>query len=346
MFVAAAVSLGGAAVVHAQGADEPVDVADAPGEPDPEALAQTLGIVDTDEAALLIVGEGAIDSLQVGNRDVVVAPPIAGEGLYQVVRGQTEGIVAVTIRRGEQVWEGQLQTFAGQVTVVDAEEGLRGASAAGSPPAVDAEFDLFGFYDELDVRESDADKLEYCTQVQAGALSDADRTVVAESCRRIEAAVAAANAPEVEEDPAEDLSEMLLEDPDLLADVRPDRDHQLLYRRDGRPRLVARGTAVRWIVAGASAVGTGIATYSAVFWEYRAEQEYVLFRDAERVGEDSAMTQHLFFSKRYDANRDASIGTASAFLTSTIVSVIVQAAEGRRFQRRRAALLAARDDRD
>lgn len=303
--------------------------------PDPEELAATLGIVDTDEAVLLIVAEGPIDSLQVGNREVVLAPPEEGVGLLRLVRKQVEGFVAVAATRGDLAWEGQVRALAGRVVIVDVEAGLRSPEAR-QVVAEDDEFDLFAFYDELDARDSDADKQEWCGQVLARELGEADRTVVAEACRRIDEAIAAEAAGPDEQDDVSDEIEIV--DSDMDDDGRPDPDHRLLYRRDGRPRLVAPGAAPRWIIAGVSAVGAGISTYSAIFWEYRAEAEYLRYRDAERLGEDRAMTESLFFTRQYDGNRDVAIGFASAFATSTIVAIIVQAVEGRRFRTRRSQL--------
>ncbi len=303
--------------------------------PDPDELAATLGITGTEEAVLLIVAEGPIDTLQVGNREVVLAPPEEGIGLLRLVRNQAEGFVAVAATRGDLLWEGQVRALAGRVVIVDVEAGLRSPEAR-PVEAEQEEFDLFAFYDELDARDSDADKQAWCAEVLALELGEADRTVVAEACRRIDEAIAAEQAPDDSEEEPEDDIEIV--DSDLVEDTRPDPNHRLLYRRDGRPRLVAPGTAPRWIVAGASAVGAGISTYSAVFWEYRAEAEYVRYRDAERIGDHRAMTESLFYTHQYDRNRDVAVGFASAFATSTIVSMIVQAAEGRRFRQRREAL--------
>lgn len=304
--------------------------------PNPEDLAQTLGIVDSDEAVLLIVAVDALDSLTVGGREIVVSPPLEGEGVWRLVREQREGIVGVSISRGDVVWEGQVRTFAGQVTVVDAEVELSGPQAhTGS--VGDDEFDLFGFYDDLDARRSDEDKLAYCTDVLTRDLGEADRTVVAETCTRLQAALDA-DAASTADDDSEDLADSLLDHAPQYVDDTPDPNLGMLYRRDGRPRLVARGTPVRLIAVGAGAVGTGIATYSAFFWEFRAEQEYAAYRTAERVGDDEAMTRHLFFTRDYDVRRDASIGIAAACLTGTAVAIAIQAIEQRRFRKQRAAL--------
>ncbi|MCP4871186.1 MAG: hypothetical protein GY898_20955 [Proteobacteria bacterium] len=312
---------------------------DEPPPPDPAELAQTLGIVDTDEAVLLIVAEGALDSLTVGGRDVVVAPPVEGEGVWRLVREQREGIVPVTITRGDVVWQGQVRTFAGTVTVVDAEVELSGPDAR-TGPAVDDEFDLFGFYDDLDAQRKDEDKLAYCTEVLTRTLSEADRTVVSETCTRLQASLDAEAASTADDD-SEDLADALLDDDPEYVDDAPDPNLGMLYRRDGRPRLVARGTPERLILAGVGAVGTGIATYSALFWEFRAEQEYAAYRTAERVGDDEAMTRHLFFTRDYDVRRDASIGVATVCLTGTAVALAFQAIEQRRFRKQRTALEAS-----
>ena len=303
--------------------------------PDPAELAATLGITGTDEAVLLVVAEGPIDALQVGNREVVLAPPEEGVGFLRLVRKQVEGFVAVSAKRGELTWEGQVRALAGRVVVVDLEAGLRSPQAR-QATVQEEEFDLFAFYDELDARDSDADKLEWCGQVMAQELGEADRTVVGEACRRIEEAVTAAAAgPDETAEVADDVE---IVDSDMVDYDRPDPTHRLLYRRDGRPRLAAPGTPVRLIVAGASLVGVGISTYGAIFWEYRAEAEYVRYRDAERSGDDRVMTESLFFTQQYEGNRDVAIGFATACMTSTLVAIVMQAIEGQRFQRRRAAL--------
>ncbi len=306
--------------------------------PTPEELAQTLGITDTDEAVILVTAATALDSLTVAGRAVVLAP--TDEGVWQIVRDQAEGLVPVSVSRGDVAWSGTVRALAGRVVPFDADEALASPDAR-SLAAADAEFDLFAFYDELDARGSDVVRLAYCRGVLEQTLTDADRTVVTETCDRLQASIDAA-AARPEEESSEDLAEELLADDDaVIVDDAPDPDLSLLYRRDGRPRLVAKGTVPRVVAIGATAFGSGIATYAAFFWEYRAEQEYVLYRAAERVGDDAAMTRHLFFTQQYSGRRDGSIGAAAACLTGTAFAIAWQAAEAKRFRTRRAALEAS-----
>lgn len=322
-------------------AEEPA-VDDAP-PVDPAAMAESLGIVGTSEAVLLVVAETPVDQLMVGGREIALAPSADGV-VRRVVRDQPEGFVSVSVVRGGRVWEGQVRTFAGQVTEVDADELLASGEARDARAEDSEEFDLFAFYDELDARKDDAARLEHCAEVLASSLSDADRRVVSETCDRIEAALAEEQAPVVDDVEAADLGDLLLDEGD--SDVERSRERQLrqMYRRDGRPRLVAPGTLPRVIAIGVGSAGVGFSTYSALYWEFQAEQEYVGFRDAERVGDDAAMTRHLFFSRRYDRNRDASIAVGTAFVLGTAVAAIFQGVENRRFQRRRQALVETRDD--
>ena len=322
----------------------PAQEAAAEAGPTPEELAETLGIVDTDEAVLLVEATSALDGLKVGGREIVLAAPTDDGGVWRVVRDQPEGFVSVSIVRGDRLWEGQVRTFAGQVTPVDADELLASGEARDLGGEAVADFDLFAFYDELDARKDDADRLEYCAEVLTGNLTDADRRVVSETCGRIASVVAEVDAPAIDEAEAADLGELLDEDIDPASQRSQEREIRLLYRRDGRPRLVAPGTLPRAIVIGAGAGGGGISTDSAVFGEYQAEQEYVAFRNAERVGDDAEMSRHLFFANRYDGNRNASIAVGTAFLMGTAVTVIMQAVEARQFQRRRQALVGSRDD--
>lgn len=303
--------------------------------PDAAELARTLGIEGTAEAVLLVVASQPLDSLRVGNREVDLPPGDPASGLIRLVRNQAEGIVAVTAARADRVWEGQVRAFAGRVTIVDAEQGLRSAEARVIQGGNQG-FDLFGFYDALDAAEDLAGREALCSETLAGQLGDADRAVIADACQRLGDAPLDGSVSGEEGD--QDLGEEPADAPDIVAASATDPAHSALYLRDGRPRVVAPGTAPRLAVAGVGAAGAGIATYSALFWEYRAEQEYVRYRDAERLGEDAAMTESLFFTRRYDRNRDVSIGVASASLTATVVALVAQGIEARRFRLRRAAL--------
>ncbi len=307
-----------------------------------EEMARTLGIEGTEEAALLVAADAAVDRLQVGVREIVLPPAEDGEQIVRLVREQREGLIAVTVARGELLWEGQVRTLAGEVTVFDLEVALRSPevkSTAGE------EFDLFAFYDELDAREKDEDQLAWCEATLGRTLSDADRRVVSETCGRIQAALDAEFAEPVDED---ELSEALLEEPDEAdlqgGEARRVTDLELLYRPDGRPRLVARGTLPRVLVAIGTGLGTAASVAAAFDWERRAEEEYVLYRAAERISDDSSMTRHLFFSQRYDRSRDAAIVAGSVLLTATIVTLVLQAAQERSFRKRQARAAAESGD--
>ena len=307
-----------------------------------EVMATTLGIEGTEEAALLVVADVAVDRLQVGVREIVLPPAEEGERVFRLVREQREGLIAVTVARGELLWEGQVRTLAGVVTVFDLEVALRSPEASST---AGEEFDLFAFYDELDAREKEEDQLAWCEETLARVLSDADRRVVSETCGRIQSVLDAALAEPVDED---ELTEALLEEPeddDLQSggERRP-TDIELLYRPDGRPRLVARGTLPRVLVAVGTGLGTAVSVVAACDWERRAEEEYVLYRAAERISDDSSMTRHLFFSQRYDRSRDAAIVVGSVLLTATVVTLVLQAAQERSFRKRQARAAAGSGD--
>ena len=90
----------------------------------------------------------------------------------------------------------------------------------------------------------------------------------------------------------------------------------LLYHPDGRPRTLPRGTIPRRIATATAVGGLAASIGGALYWESQAERTYIDFRRAERVGDDVAMTRHLFFTKQHDLNRDVAIGFGVA-MTAT-----------------------------
>ena len=76
----------------------------------------------------------------------------------------------------------------------------------------------------------------------------------------------------------------------------------------------------------------------ALYWEYRAQQEYLLFRKAEQFGEDTQMTEHLYYTQQHDVRRNVAIGLGTAAVTSGFVTLVLQKLETERFRKARAAL--------
>ena len=304
---------------------------------DPAALAESLELPGTDEAALLVVAGLGVDGIEVGFEpidlsalDLTKTPPL-------LVRGLEEGLTAVAVSRGDATWDGQVRLFAGRVTKLDVDAVLRAAAARADGAGGDApSFDLFGFYDALDESLGWDDRHGLCADALAALDPDGpDHRMVQQACDRV-----AADKARAEDDAKRELlsADALGGDLNAAAEDGP-VSVGLVYRRDGRPRLTARGTGARWAIAGAGLLGTSIFTYSALFWETQAQQEYLAFRDAERVGDSLAMSRHLFFTKSFDGRRDASVAAASLFLTGTLTSIAVQAIEGARFRKARRRLI-------
>jgi len=305
-----------------------------------EALAAELGIGESSEAVLLVFSSVPFDVLRVGTRLMAPELPVEGRGVRQLVRELREGIVAVELASGARSWEGQVQLLSGAVSLLDVDSLFGSAAAGDTPPQQELVFDLFTFYDELDVRGSMADKLSYCAEVLKAPIVGPDRTLVEQACGRFERKVEQERIQEEElqrlvDDPDELVGELL----DEGAGEEPELAGQpLLYQADGTLRVRPRGTVPR-VVAGASAfVLSGASVAGALYWEYRAQQEYLLFRKAEQFGEDTAMTAHLFYAREHDRQRNAAIAVATAALSAGIFAAIWQRLEAERFRKARAAL--------
>ncbi len=315
----------------------------APAPPEPselEALAAELGIGESGEAVLLVFSSVPFDVLRIGTRLMAPELPVEGRGVRQLVRELKEGIVAVELASGAQSWEGQVQLLSGAVSLLDVDTLFGSAATEEMPQRQELVFDLFSFYDELDVRGSMADKLAYCAEVLAGPVVGPDRTLVEQACGRFERKVEQERVHEEElqrlvDDPDELVRELLAggedEEPELAA-------QPLLYQTDGTLRVRPRGTIPR-VVAGASAfVLGGASVVGAFYWEYRAQQEYLLFRKAEQFGEDTAMTAHFFYAQEHDRQRNAAIAVTTAALSAGIFAAIWQRLEAKRFRKARGEL--------
>jgi hypothetical protein len=313
-----------------------------PSEAELLALADELGVTGSAEAVLLVYSRGALEVLRVGARLVAPEPPESGRGARQLVRDLSEGIVAVELAAGGRSWEGQVQVYKGAVNLLDVDTVLlTSGSAETELQQAAAAFDLFGFYDELDLSTGIEARLAYCTQVLGGTLTGPDRTLVAQVCGRLERKNDEALRRE------EELAR-LVGQPDELVEalLEPEIDDEsehprqlLLYQPDGTLRARPRGTIARGI-AGISTVTAAAASIAGAFyWEYRAQQEYLLFRKAEQFGEDTQMTEHLFYTQQHDRRRDAAIGVGTAAITAAVVMMVIEKVEAERFRKARAALV-------
>lgn len=304
---------------------------------DPVALAEDLELPGTGEAALLVLAGLGIDGLEIGFEPIPLAALDLSANPPLLVRGLEEGLVGVAVRRGEQTWDGQVRLFGGRVTKLDVDAVLRVAATRSDGATIEAPtFDLFAFYDSLDESPGWDDKLAICTEaVESLDALGPDLRLVQQSCERIRAEKERADA---EGQRVLLTADGLDADPGAAVQAAP-VSVGLVYRRDGRPRLSARGSGARWAIVGAGLLGTSIFTYSSLFWEVQAQQEYLAYRDAERVGDGLAMSKHLFFTQSFDGRRDGSIVGASLFLTGTLTTLVVQAIEGARFREARRRLI-------
>ena len=315
-----------------------VEVVVGPNQLDVALLAEELDLPGTEEAAVLVVAGLGLDGLEVGFEPV---PLKELEGIERnpplLLRGLPEGLINVSLSRDELSWDGQLRLFGGRVTKLDADEVLRTAQAReGGVAAVAPSFDLFGFYDTLDERPDAAARLAFC-QETLGNLDAAtvDHRLVGQACDKVRADKEREDREAQALLGADELGDALAVDGAQDAPIKVG----LVYRRDGRPRLVAPGTGARLAGIGAATLAGAIFTYSTVFWETQAQQEYLQFRRAERVGDQLGMSRHLFFTKSFDERRDG-FGTAAALsFTSAISTAIWQAIESARFRKARVRVL-------
>lgn len=301
-------------------------------------LAEEIDLPGTEEAAVLVIAGLGLDRLEIGFEPVPLAdldgiernPPL-------LLRGLPEGLINISLQRGDQSWDGQLRLFGGRIAKLDADEVLRSARARGEgAEPVQPAFDLFGFYDTLDERPDPDRRLAFCEETLATLdESTVDHRLVRQACDK-----AAADKQRADQE------KQALLDSDTLGDALASGSTQeapirvgLVYRPDGRPRLSAPGTGARWATVGAAGLAGAIFTYSAVFWETQAQQEYLSFRQAERVGDQLAMSKHLFFTKSYDDRRDGFATAAALSFTGALSAAIWQAVESARFRKARAKVL-------
>lgn len=301
-------------------------------------LAEELELPGTDEAAILVVAGMGLDSLEVGFEPIGLGglpgierhPPL-------LLRGLGEGLINVSLRRDDLAWDGQLRLFGGRVTRLDADEVLRSARARGELTATDApSFDLFDFYDGLDDEPDAASRLAFCEATLTELPADSvDHRLVGQACDKARADKEREEAEAQKLLGADELGVALSDDAGDDAPVSV----ALVYRKDGRPRTVAPGTPFRLAGIGAASLAGAILTYSAVFWETQAQQEYLAFRRAERVGDQLAMSEHLFFTRSYDQRRDGFATGAALLFTGALSTAIWQAIESERFRKARARVL-------
>ena len=150
--------------VMTPGAAAAMDVLVGPATLDPALLAEELELPGTDEAAVLVIAGLGLDRLEVGFEPVdLTALPGIERNPPLLLRGLPEGLINLSIQKGDQSWDGQLRLFGGRVARLDADEVLRSAKARGN--GTDPEqpsFDLFGFYDRLDEEPDPEAKLLFC----------------------------------------------------------------------------------------------------------------------------------------------------------------------------------------
>ncbi len=312
---------------------------------DTAGLAVELDILHGESSALLILATGAYDRVLIGLEgaanaiEVDCAEPGVAPGrvslgkacIRAVAHPLTPGHLDVSIHRGDASWSGALLLVAGDVAVLDIEALLRLAARAADPAPVEFEFDTEAFTSKLAARSTFDDKANYCRRVLAGLPEGDDRELVQELCT--EAATAAAE----EAAAAPDTLEEELDDDDGLDTPRVDPNLVLLYHPDGRPRLLPRGTVPRRILTVAALSGVGVSIGAALAWEAQAEQTYLDFRRAERVGDDPAMSEHLFFTKQHDRNRDIAVGVAVGLGVTAFAFLGHQLLERRLYRRAKQA---------
>lgn len=296
---------------------------------EPEALAEQLGIVGTAEAVVLVVADEDLDLLVIGLREVVLAPLKDGSRFVRVVRGQVDGILPLRVERGDLLWEGELRTLAAHVTVFDAGAALASPEARGlARDRALHGFDLYGFFGELDALSSKAERRAHCDAVKGALPPGPNRGLVVQACANVDTMTGPPVAeeeepPEIED---EDVDEALVQVPTVKPPPSTGRD-PVLYRRDGLTRQSPRGSAPRLVVAGSGlALAAGL-TVRAFELEVEAERLYVTYREAERVGDDLLVSQHLFDIRHLDRQRDAAIASGSVGLVTSVAMLVWQGIE-------------------
>jgi hypothetical protein len=304
---------------------------------DTAALAVELDILHGETSALLILAtapydrvivglEGAVGTNVVTCGDAAEGTNSLGAGCIRAVAHPLQpGHLDVSVHRGEDSWSGALLLIAGDIAVLDVEALLRLAAHVRDPKPVEFEFDVAAFESKLAAREGFTDKTNYCRRVLAGLPEGDDRDLVNQLCT-----AAATTAAAEEADQAETLEAELAED-DGLDTPEVDPSLVLLYHLDGRPRLLPRGTIPRRIATIAFLAGVGGSVAAALSQESQAELAYRDFRQAERVGDDVAMSEKLFFTKQHDRNRDIAIGVGIGLTVTAFSFLAHQLLERRLF---------------
>lgn len=298
--------------------------------------AESLGLEGSSEAALLLTGTKGLTIIQLGTRSLSTTED------FVLVRGLSDELLSLLLQNPSRSWEGSVRVYAGQLTQADV------SSLLDSPEAQDLasrEFDLFEFYDRLDRLSTLTTKLAYCQAMDLNPPPPPDDALVRDLCQRLqrkadisrEAALDEANTSNEDE-----LSTELETSPEEAAD-RKLAELQRLYRKDGRERKLAPGSPLRYSLAGAGFGGAALGLGLALHFEVSAQREYLLYRQAERVGDDLRMTRQLFLTQQFDQQRNAAVGAATASAVGAVVSLIFQQVEARRFERYRAAA-ASRED--
>jgi hypothetical protein len=297
--------------------------------------AESLGIMGTDEAALVLTGTAGLQRILLAS---TVLTPNEGPLL---VRALSEGLLSLQLESTERIWEGSVRVYAGQLTSFDV------AAALISPKSQERQaeaFDLFDFYDRMDQLSSLVAKLAWCQTILLVPPPAPDDALVTDLCARLQRrADLATKEPEEQGEPDDEgLGEALATEEGDEEDRRL-AALQKLYRADGRLRRHAPGTPLRLGVAGLGFAGSAAGVGLALAFEVDAERQYLLYRSAERLGDDPAMTRHLFLTQDYDRRRDGAIGMAVASLTTGIVALLFQRLEAKRFARYRSSIEDSKD---
>jgi len=304
--------------------------ANADARPGPLPTASSLGITDTDEAVLVLSEASGLRKVSLGVSQLEVGPE------QILVRDLREGLLSLTLENEEKSWTGSVRVYSGQVTAFNVGAALSSAQANLLAPE---EFDLFNFYDTMDGLRSLTNKLDFCAKTQQNPPPAPDDALVSDLCSRLQnqAELAEQEREQEGQEVDDDLSNELLDAPEEEAERRLIQLRKL-YRADGRLRTNPPGTEARLGLAGAGFAGAVIGVGAALQFELQAEREYLLYREAERIGDDPAMTQHLFVTKNFDRQRDIAIGIGTASLTAGLVAILLQRLEAKRFKRYRASI--------
>jgi len=296
----------------------------------PLPTAESLGLIETEEAALLITSADEVQRVTLASR--TIDPSLRPF----LVRNLKEGLLSLQIESPERIWEGSVRLYAGRLTSFDAAVAL--ASSEAHEREAEA-FDLFDFYDRMDRLSSLVAKLAWCQTILLDPPAAPDDTLVEDLCSRLQRQADLAAERDASSSDLDDgeLEGALLDAPEEETERRITA-LQKLYRADGRVRQHAPGTAFRLGISGLGFAGSALGAGVAVAFEIQAEREYLLYRSSERVGDDPAMTRHLFVTQDLDRRRDGAIGLAVASLTTGIVAALFQRLETKRFKRYRASL--------